>query len=74
MSLKVVGNASPILPSENEASMLSPHDILHTLNTLSGVKYDDVRNDIVQGLLELLQVCIYIYIFINTYMYIYSLI
>ena len=36
--------------------MLSPHDILYALNTLAAVRYDDVRSDIIAGLLELLQV------------------
>jgi hypothetical protein len=56
---------SPPVPISSENSMLSPHDILQALNTLSGVKYDDVRNDIVQGLLELLQVYMYLSIYVN---------
>ena len=36
-------------------SLLSAHDVLHALNTLSAVRYDDVRSDIIVGLLELLQ-------------------
>ena len=37
-------------------SMLSPHDILHALSSLAIVRYDDVRTDIIAGLLELMQV------------------
>jgi hypothetical protein len=44
-----------VSPSSVLSDVLSPYDILHALYTLSGVRYDDVRNDIVQGLLELLQ-------------------
>ena len=41
--------------NKNE-SMLSPYDILHVLNSLAVVRYDDVRTDIIAGLLELMQV------------------
>ena len=43
--------------NKNEA-MLSPHDILHVLNSLAVVRYDDVRTDIIAGLLELMQVSV----------------
>ena len=40
----------------SDLSMLSPYDILHVLNSLAVVRYDDVRTDIIAGLLELMQV------------------
>lgn len=49
----VKAGSSPLARAE---SMLSPHDILYALNTLAAVRYDDVRADIISGLLELLQV------------------
>ena len=39
-------------------NLLSPHDILHVLSSLAVVRYDDVRTDIIAGLLELMQVSI----------------
>ena len=48
-----LAGSSPLARAE---SMLSPHDILYALNTLAAVRYDDVRADIISGLLELLQV------------------
>ena len=44
--------------SFDNQSLLSPHDILHVLSSLAVVRYDDVRTDIIAGLLELMQVSI----------------
>jgi hypothetical protein len=51
------GSGSPRGKANSEyESLLSAHDILHALKTLAAVCYDDVRTDIISGLLELLQV------------------